>query len=71
LEQAGDKGSLSLHVAATDPPNLSLSDHRHSLVASQCSSCGLEAAEAKAWSGEAFNAPVILLHDVVQELALA
>ena len=70
-EQAGNKGGLSVHVAPANVPNLSLSDHRHCLVASQRSSGGLETAKAQTGSDQALDAPMILLDDVVEVIDLA
>ena len=70
-EQVGDEAGLGSHVASADVPNLPLPDHRHRLVASQRSSRRPEAAEAEARPDQAFHAPVVLLHDVVEELGLA
>ena len=71
LEQLGDEAGLRPNVAPADVPDLPLPDHRHRLVAGQRSSRRVEAAEAKAWSDQAFWTPMILLDDVVQELGLA
>ena len=38
-EEVRDEGALGLHVAAADVVNLAFPDHRHGLIASQCSSC--------------------------------
>ena len=46
-EQACHEGGLSPHITPANVPNLPLSDHRHSLVASQCSSRGWQATEAE------------------------
>ncbi len=70
LEQLGDEGGLGPHVAPINPPKLPLSHHRHHLVARQCSSCRMETAEAEPWSDQAFHAPVVLFHDVIEKLAL-
>jgi hypothetical protein len=70
VEQLSDEGSLSLHVATADPANLFLPHHCHRLVARQGSSCRSKTAEPKARAGQAFDAPMILLDDVVQVLAL-
>src|SRR3954465_727879 len=70
LEQPGDEVGLGPHVSSTDFPNLPLPDHRHRLVARQCTSCRMEAADAQPWSDRAFHAPVVLFHDFVEELAL-
>src|SRR4051812_29264555 len=52
-------------------PNLSFSDHRHSLVAGQRSSRGWQTAKAQTGSDQAFDAPMVLLNDVVEVLNLA
>src|SRR3954447_6142159 len=70
LEQLGDEGGLGPHVASANLPNLPLPDHRHRLVACQCSSCRPETAEAEPWSDQAFHAPMVLFHYVIEELAL-
>jgi len=70
-EQACDEGGLSPHVAPANVPNLSLSDHRHCLVASQGSSCGWQAAKAQPRPDQALDAPMILLDDVVEVIDLA
>ena len=71
LEQTGDKGGLSPRIAPANVPNLSLSDHRHPLVASQRSSRGWQAAKAQPRSDQALDTPMVLLNDVVQVLDLA
>src|SRR3954471_17682513 len=70
-EQASNEGGLSPHVAPANVPNLSLSDHRHCLVASQCSARGWQAAEAQPRPDQALDALMILLNDVVEVLDLA
>ena len=70
LEQLSDEAGLGPHVAPADAPNLPLPDHRHGLVARQRPSRRPEAAEAEPGSDQAFHAPVVLLHDVVEELGL-
>src|SRR3954451_1173476 len=70
-KQAGNKGGLSPHITPTNVPNLPLSDHCHSLVASQRSSCGWQATEAQPRPDQAFDAPMVLLNDVVQVFDLA
>src|SRR5215213_9396270 len=70
-EQAGNKGGLSRHVTPANVPNLSFSDHRHSLVAGQRSSGGWQTAKAQTGSDQALDAPMILLDDVVEVLDLA
>jgi hypothetical protein len=64
-EQGGNKGGLSRHVTPVNTPNLPLSDHRHSLVASQYSARRLETAEPETWLDQALDAPVVLLNDSV------
>ena len=70
-KQARHEGSLSPHIAPTNVPNLSLSDHCHSLVASQRSSGGWQTAKAQTGSDQALDAPMVLLNDVVQVFDLA
>src|SRR5215213_4843057 len=70
-EQAGNKGGLSRHVTPANVPNLSFSDHRHSLVAGQRSSGGWQTAKAQTGSDQGFDAPMVLLNDVVEVLDLA
>src|SRR3954453_24151451 len=65
-KQARHEGSLSPHIAPTNVPNLPLSDHCHSLVASQRSSGGWQTAKAQPRPDQAFDAPMVLLNDVVQ-----
>src|SRR4028118_1878636 len=69
LEQLGDEAGLSPHAASANLPNLPLPHHCHRLVARQCSSRRPEAAEAEPWSDQAFHAPMVLFHDVVETLA--
>ena len=70
-EQARDKGGLGPHIALTNVPNLSLSDHRHPFVASQRSPCGWQTAKAQTRPDQALEAPMVLLNDVVEVLDLA
>src|SRR3954469_20795215 len=70
-EQARDEGGLSPHIPPANGPNLPLSDHRHPLVASQRSSCGWQTAKAQPRPDQAFDAPMVLLNDVVEVLDLA
>src|SRR5215210_1685926 len=70
-KQARHEGGLSPHIAPTNVPNLPLSDHCHSLVASQRSSRGWQATEPETRPDQAFDAPVVLLNDVVEVLDLA
>src|SRR3954471_6532779 len=65
-EQASNEGGLSPHVAPANVPNLSLSDHRHPLVASQRSSRGWQTAKAQPRPDQALDAPMILFDEVVQ-----
>src|SRR4051812_26071450 len=51
--------------------HLPLSDHRHPLVAGQRSSGGWQTAKAQTGSDQAFDAPMVLLDDVVQVFDLA
>src|SRR3954462_11732921 len=71
VEQPGDEAGLGPHVAPANLPYLPLPHHRHYLVACQGSSRRPEAAEAKPRSDQAFHAPVILFHDVIEILDLA
>src|SRR3954463_433491 len=70
-EQARHEGSLSVHVAPANVPNLPLSDHRHSLVTGQRSSRGWQATEAETRPDQALDAPMVLLNDVVEVFDLA
>ena len=70
-EQARNEGGLSPHVTPTNVPNLPLSDHRHPFVASQCSSRGWQTAEPETRPDQALDAPMVLLHDVVEVFDLA
>ena len=70
FEQLGDEAGLGSHVSSADVPKLPFPDHRHRLIARQRSSRRPEAAEAKPWADQAPYAPVVLFHDVVEELAL-
>src|SRR3954466_339669 len=70
-KQASHEGSLSPHIAPTNVPNLPLSDHRHPFVASQRSSCGWQTAKAQPRPDQTFDAPMVLLNDVVEVLDLA
>src|SRR3954453_8220479 len=70
-EQARDEGGLSPHITPANVPNLPLSDHRHSLVTGQRSSCGWQTAKAQTRPDEALDAPMVLLNDVVQVFDLA
>ena len=66
VEQLGDEGRLGPYVASAHPPYLPLSHHCHPLVACQGSSRRPEAAEAKPRSDQAFQAPVVLFHNVIE-----
>src|SRR4051812_10298486 len=70
VEQLGNEGGLGPHVASANPPYLPLPHHRHHLVARQCSSRRPEATEAEPRSDQAFHAPVVLLHNVIEILDL-
>jgi hypothetical protein len=70
LEQLGDDAGLGSHVTSADVPKLPFPDHRHRLIARQRSSRRPEAAEAEPWADQTSYAPVVLFHDVVEELAL-
>ncbi len=70
-EQAGNEGGLRRHVPTADVVNLPLPDHRHCLVASQCRLGCSHAAKPKPWPDHPFDAPVVLLDDVVQVFALS
>src|SRR4051794_6927293 len=70
-KQARHEGGLSPHINPANVSNLPLSDHRHSLVASQGSSGGWQTAKAETRPDQALDAPMILLNDVVQVLDLA
>src|ERR687898_3457586 len=70
LEQLGDEAGLGSHVSSADVPKLPFPDHRHRLIARQRSSRGPEAPEAEPWADQASYAPVVLFHDVIEELAL-
>src|SRR3954447_14963694 len=70
-EQARDEGRLSPHLAPTNVPNLSLSDHHYCLVPGQCSSRGWQTAKAQTRPDQALDAPMVLLNDVVEVFALA
>src|SRR4051794_24126329 len=71
VEQLGDEDGLGPHVASANPPYLPLPRHRHYLVACQGSSGRPEAAEAKPWSDQTFQAPVVLFQYVIEVLDLA
>src|SRR3954469_17799495 len=71
VEQLGDEGRLGPHVASANPPYLPLPHHRHHLVACQGSSRRPEAAEAEPRSDQAFHAPAVLFHTVIEILDLA
>ena len=71
LEQLGNEGSLSPDVASAKIPNLPLPDHRYRLIARQRSSRRPEATEAEPWADHTSYAPVVLFHDVIEELALS
>ena len=70
VEQLGNEGRLGPHVASANPPDLPLPHHRHHLVACQGSSRRPEAAEAEPQSHQAFYAPMVLFHDVIEILDL-
>src|SRR3954447_20196876 len=71
VEQLGDEGRLGPHVASANPLYLPLPHHRYHLVACQGSSRRPEAAEAEPRSDQAFHAPVVLFHYVIEVLDLA
>jgi len=70
LEELGHEDCLRPHVPPADVVSRPCSDHRHRLVASQCSLGGSQAAEAQPGPDQPFDPPVILLDDVVQVFAL-
>ena len=70
VEQLGDEAGLGPDVLSANPPNLPLPDHRHHLVARQRSSRRPETAKAQSWSDQAFHAPMVLFHNVIEKLAL-
>src|SRR5829696_10536234 len=70
LEQLGDEAGLGSHVTSADVPKLPFPDHRHRLIARQRSSRRPEAPEAEPWADQTSYAPVVLFHDVIEELAL-
>jgi hypothetical protein len=71
VKQLGDEGGLGLHVASTNPSYLPLPNHRHHLVACQCSSRRPEATKAEPWFDQAFHAAMVLFHYVIEILGLA
>src|SRR5215212_8951184 len=70
LEQLDDKAGLGSHVTSADVPKLPFPDHRHRLMARQRSSRRPGAVEAEPWADQTSYAPVVLFHDVIEELAL-
>jgi hypothetical protein len=70
-EQDPYEAGLGLHVIGRHSGNLPLADHRHSLIASNRLRSRHKALEAQSGSNQPFDAPVILLDDVVQELHLS
>ena len=70
VEHAGDKDRLCSDIAPVDISNLTLPDHRHRLETCQRSPRRSETAEAQSRPDQSLDAPVILLDDVVQVLAL-
>ena len=70
VEHAGDEDRLCSDIAPVDISNLTLPDHRHRLETCQRSPRRSETAEAQSRPDQSLDAPVILLDDVVQVLAL-
>ena len=58
-EKSGYKSDLGEPVVTADVVNLAFPDHRHHLVARQCSSGRSQTAEAQPWSHQPFDASVV------------
>ena len=71
LEQVCNKSRLGLHVSTANVLNLPFPDHRYHLIASQSVPCRSQAAEPEPGPDQAFDPTMILLHDVVEILALS
>jgi len=65
LEEVGNEFGLSFHIVPFGPCYLPLSDHRHRLKSRYCSPRRMEAAEAKPWHSQPFDASMILFNDVI------
>src|ERR1700720_4377412 len=70
IEKSGNEDRLSSDIASADLSNLPLPDHRHCFETCQCSSGGSEPAEAEPRSDQTLDAPMILLDNIIQILAL-
>src|SRR6202043_1240357 len=70
IEKSGNEDRLSSDIASADLSNLPLPDHRHRFETCQCSSGGSEPAEAEPRSDQTLDAPMILLDNIIQILAL-
>src|SRR5258707_15277155 len=70
IEKSGNEDRLSSDIAAADLSNLPLPDHRHRFETCQCSSGGSEPAEAEPRADQTLDAPMILLDNIIQILAL-
>src|ERR1700722_17875968 len=70
IEKSGNEDRLSSDIASADLSNLPLPDHRHRFETWQCSSGGSEPAEAEPRSDQTLDAPMILLDNIIQILAL-
>src|ERR1700688_2314117 len=70
IEKSGNEDRLSSDIASADLSNLPLPDHRHRFEPCQCSSGGSEPAEAEPRSDQTLDAPMILLDNIIQILAL-
>jgi hypothetical protein len=68
-EHGGNEDCSSFHVVSIYPFHLPLSDHRHRLKARQCSPGGPEPSKSESWSGQPFDASMILLDDIVGSVA--
>ena len=70
IGKSGNEDRLSSDIASADLSNLPLPDHRHRFETCQCSSGGSEPAEAEPSSDQTLDAPMILLDNIIQILAL-
>src|SRR3984885_755623 len=70
IEKSGNEDRLSWDIASADLSNLPLPDHRHRFETCLCSSGGSDPAEAEPRSDQTLDAPMILLDNIIQILAL-
>src|SRR3981189_3449951 len=70
MEKSGNEDRLSSDIAPADLSKRPFLNHCHRFEPCQCSSGGSEPAEAEPRSDQTLDAPMILLDNIIQILAL-